>query len=589
MARSPTYLTLGSSNMNLRTISVSNYRSITSAKKIRLDRTTVLIGPNNEGKSNILRALVLAMSILTRGRTIRTIGNTRQIGYSAHGYNWEMDFPIGKQQSNPRGETEIVLEFGLEGDEYAEFQNEVKSKITGLLPLKFRVGRSGVSVTYHKKGPGAAILSKKSPKISEFVSSRIEFEHIPAVRTADSARDIVYELVSRELESLESDPAYQKAFEKIAAMQQPILDALGDNIKKTLQQFLPQVKKVVLDLPPEQRFRALRRGVSIAVDDGTMTPLEYKGDGVQSLAALAMIRHASARSGRGKNFVIAVEEPESHLHPKAIHELKEVIDDLGKDHQVIITSHNPLFVDRRVLSSNIIVNNKKARAATHVAEIREILGVRASDNLRNAEMVLVVEGEDDVSSIRAIMKSRSPYIAECLNNGSLAFDSLDGGTNLPYKLSLLRDTICLYHVFLDYDKCGKDSYAAAKRSGLLEDGQINFARASGREESELEDLLRVDLYKSALESKYRILLANQKFKGKKKWSDRIKDVFVAHGKPWDDNIKNAVKNLVADQVDADPSKALAEIDQSVIDGLIGALETRLREKEKAQQDAAGNA
>lgn len=575
--------------MNLKTVSISNYRSITSAKKIRLDRTTVLIGPNNEGKSNILRALVLAMTILTRGRTVRAIGRSRRVGYSVRGYNWEMDFPISKQIKCPKGETEIILEFGLEDKEYSEFQNEVGSKITGLLPLKFCIGKAGVMITYHKKGPGAVVLSRKSEKIAEFVSSRMEFEHIPAIRTAESAQEIVYELVSRELAGLERNPEYVTALDKIAKLQKPILDSLANNIKSTLKQFLPQVESVELYLSEEQRFSALRRGVLMSIDDGTMTPLEYKGDGVQSLAALAMIRHASVRSGKGKSFVIAIEEPESHLHPKAIHELKDVIDHLGEEHQVILTSHNPLFVDRRVLSSNIIVNNKKAQTARNVSEIRDILGVRASDNLRNAEMVLVVEGEVDVNSIKELLCVRSPYLSQCLHNGSLALDSLGGGTKLPYKLSLLRDSICLYHVFLDHDKCGQESYAAAKRSGLLDDGQINFAMASGRKESEFEDLLQVSLYKAAVEAKYRITLANQKFKGSKKWSDRMKDVFTASGKLWDDNIKNELKNIVSAQVKANPSNALAAVDETVFESLVTALETRLKEKEKAQQDAAGNA
>ncbi|MCG6157079.1 ATP-dependent nuclease [Rubinisphaera margarita] len=575
--------------MNLQTISVSNYRSITTAKKIRLDRTTVLIGPNNEGKSNILRALVLAMTALTRGRVVSGSGRFRRVGYNVQGYKWEMDFPINKQAKQPKGETEIILEFKLEDAEYAEFQKEVKSKITGLLPLKLQIGKAGVTVTFHKKGRGAATLSKKSSKIAEFVSNRIEFEHIPAVRTAESAQDIVYELVSRSLEALEQDPVYIEALNTVASLQNPILDSLSDNIHNTLHQFLPQVKKVEIKMPEELRFRAFRRGVTVSVDDGTLTPLEYKGDGVQSLAALAMIRHASTHAGKGKSFVIAIEEPESHLHPKAIHELKEVIDDLGKQHQVIITSHNPLFVDRRVLTSNIIVNNKKAQAATNVEEIRNILGVRASDNLRNAEMVLVVEGEDDVSSIRAILGARSTYLTKCFDNGSLALDSLGGGTNLRYKLSLLRDSICLYHVFLDYDKCGQESYDAAKRAGLLEDGQINFARASGRTESELEDLVDVGVYKGAIEAKYRISLDNPRFKGRKKWSDRIKDVFVAHGKPWSNETKNDVKNLVAEQISADPSNAISAINDTVVDGLTSALEGRLQEKEKAQQDASCSA
>lgn len=575
--------------MNLHTLSVSNYRSITSAKKIRLDRTTVLIGPNNEGKSNILRALVLAMRILTRGRTTEIYGRRRRVGYNVQGYNWEMDFPIGKQKSKPNGETEIILEFNLEEEEYQDFQSEIKSKITGLLPLKLSIGRNGVKVAFHKKGKGAVGLTRKSPKIANFVSSRIEFEHIPAVRTAESALDVVEELVGRELSVLEENEDYQKALSSIADLQKPILEELARNLKETLKQFLPKVKNVSIDLPIEQRLRAFRRGVSISIDDGTLTPLQHKGDGVQSLSALAMIRHSSSRTGKGKNFVIAIEEPESHLHPKAIHELKDVIDELGQEHQVLITSHNPLFVDRRVLASNIIVNQNKARAAKSVAEIREVLGVRAADNLRNAEMVLVVEGEDDVSSIKALFHDRSEYLSECINNGTLAFDSLGGGTKLPYKLSLLRDSICLYHVFLDYDRCGKESYQKAKQSGLLEDGHFVYAKASGKNESELEDLMGVDLYKASLERKYGITLSNRLFRSKKKWSERIKDVFDAHGKPWSDAVKNDVKNIVADLIESNPTNAVSEQNKTIIDGLITSLESRLKEKEKAQQDATGNA
>jgi ABC-type cobalamin transport system ATPase subunit len=52
--------------MKLTSISVENYRSITNASKIRLGNTPVLVGPNNEGKSNVLLALVTAMNLLPR-------------------------------------------------------------------------------------------------------------------------------------------------------------------------------------------------------------------------------------------------------------------------------------------------------------------------------------------------------------------------------------------------------------------------------------------------------------------------------------------------------------------------------------------
>ena len=45
--------------MKLSDFSVVNYRSITTARKIKTNNMTVLVGKNNEGKSNILRALTL--------------------------------------------------------------------------------------------------------------------------------------------------------------------------------------------------------------------------------------------------------------------------------------------------------------------------------------------------------------------------------------------------------------------------------------------------------------------------------------------------------------------------------------------------
>jgi AAA15 family ATPase/GTPase len=50
--------------MELVSFSVSNYRSVTSAYRLPIRRPTVLIGPNNEGKSNILRALVSSLQFL---------------------------------------------------------------------------------------------------------------------------------------------------------------------------------------------------------------------------------------------------------------------------------------------------------------------------------------------------------------------------------------------------------------------------------------------------------------------------------------------------------------------------------------------
>lgn len=50
--------------MRLVGFSVKSYRSIVNTERIQLSNKTVIVGPNNEGKSNLLRALILGMNTL---------------------------------------------------------------------------------------------------------------------------------------------------------------------------------------------------------------------------------------------------------------------------------------------------------------------------------------------------------------------------------------------------------------------------------------------------------------------------------------------------------------------------------------------
>ena len=53
--------------MKLVSTTIADFRSITSAYKVALHDFTVLVGPNNEGKSNVLAAISLALSLLESG------------------------------------------------------------------------------------------------------------------------------------------------------------------------------------------------------------------------------------------------------------------------------------------------------------------------------------------------------------------------------------------------------------------------------------------------------------------------------------------------------------------------------------------
>lgn len=574
--------------MKLISFTVEKYRSITKAHKIKLDKTVILVGPNNEGKSNILRALVTAMNVLTKGRRpmlIRRAQKSRVINRFVHRkfYSWSTDFPVNLQDKHPDGQSVMILEFKLTDEELVDFRKEIKSNLKGTLALHIALGSDDTTVRVYKKGKGGKTLTSKSDIISTFVAERLDFEHIPAIRTAQSAQRIVEEMVERELSKVEENPEYQSVLKQVEELQQPILDVLSSSIKETLVKFLPAVSDVRVQIDLEERYRALRRSCQIVINDGTPTLLKYKGDGVQSLAALGIMRHASERGARGRNLVIAVEEPESHLHPHAIHELKDVLAELSEKHQVVLTTHCPLFVDRSRISSNIVVHNKKARPAKSIHEIREILGVRASDNLRNAELVLLVEGAEDKIAIEALLAHLSSSLKSALHNGTLAIDTLGGGSNLSYKVSLIRDTLCLTHCFLDDDQCGRDSFDKARVQGLLTDADVHFTVCDGMSEAEIEDIFNPQIYEAVIKNSFGVSLQSPKFKTKKKWSDRMKEVFRQQGKRWDSRIEQDIKSKVAFAIANSPSDSLNSQKRSSVDALVSSLEERLAELSKGRQ------
>src|SRR5689334_20571469 len=192
--------------MQLVSFSVTNYRSITTAYKLPIGQSTVLIGPNNEGKSNILRALVTALGVLSNLSRIRIMQGRFRYAFSYEGaYNWKKDYPVTLQDKNPNGESIFNIEFELTDNEIDEFVNEVKSTLNGTLPIQLTLGQKDPGFHVLKRGPGAAALTKKAEAIARFVAKRIDINHIQAVRTASSAHRVVEEIVEKQLSAIEGD------------------------------------------------------------------------------------------------------------------------------------------------------------------------------------------------------------------------------------------------------------------------------------------------------------------------------------------------------------------------------------------------
>lgn len=555
--------------MKITSITVKKYRSISASEKINLSDLTVLIGPNNEGKSNILNALVCAMTIVQRhsGRLEDFFDD------DTRGYDWDRDFPISLQSRKSGLETEFRLEFQLETDEVTEFKNEIGSNINGVLVIDISIGKGDPTFHVVKKGPGAVTLERKSKNIAKFIGNKIRINYIPAVRTEEASEDVVRAMVSRALRKIEKLDQYKEALDKIAELQEPILRELSSTVASTMRSFLPQVSDVQININQATRSRAIR-APEIIVNDGTPTHIERKGDGIKSLAAISLLHEVNEDASVAS--VLAIEEPEAHLHPEAIHRLRDVIKEISTRRQVVITTHCPLLVARDDIKSNIIVKSSVAKPAKKISEIRDAIGVRASDNLQSATFILLVEGEDDKISLDSILPRLSNIISGAIKNSFIIIDYVGGAGNLPYKASLIRSQLLNIHVLADNDDAGRESVQKSIDQGIIGRDEYTLTNCPGMPSSEFEDCVDPEIYREALQRIYGIDINVPQFRGKSKWSDRIKSVFQTQGKLWNDTEKARVKMSVAECIATFKGDPLCRHKGEAIRNLVPILERRIQ-------------
>jgi len=570
--------------MKLVVFKLENYRSISQSHRLAFGKSlTTLIGPNNEGKSNILRALVAALKIITtfaqRGFILSRGANLRLraigAGSSRRLYTWETDFPLSLQEAHPDGATLFVAEFQTTPSEAKRFETTIGRKLEGILSFEIRCSAAEWNL-FVRDGGATLIHPNHFRSACQLVSQAISPQYIPSVRTAESAQEIVYGIIRSEFAALKAKKQYRDAVRAIAAIEKPVLAMLSKAVTETLHEFLPTVMRVRLKLSEKEQEEAIRQACSIIVHDGTETDLNQKGDGIQSLAAMSLMRYAALRSAGKRRIILAVEEPETHLHSKAIHQLRNVLNEIAVNNQVIITTHNPVFVNREQIGTNILVSANNASPATSAEQIREMLGVRPSDNLRHAEVVLVVEGEDDRIALEALLKQYSITLRAGLSNGVLAIDPLHGSTNLTFKLSLIRAALCSAFVFVDFDGAGKKAVEKALADRVLSKADLKFAMCRGKDESELEDLYSLSFCEPVVKAAFGVDLVKPLMRGRRKWVDRVGECFQKQGQAWDDGTKAAVKAKIAAAVVASPNLALQKATRAPFDALVKALEERVK-------------
>lgn len=565
--------------MRVTRFKVERYRSIRTSESIDLSTLSVLVGPNNEGKSNILRAIVVGLRALSRigqdpydARLSRGVLRRRIDDFEI--YDWLRDFPLGLQDASPGASSVFEYEFELNEADRADFKANTGHALNGHLKIRVLLDAQGRGVfKIVKQGPSSAVMNANIRKIAQFVSRRIRVEYIPASRTAQESLSIVRREVMATYRSLAEDSEYRAAMAHLERLTNEALVPVQEKLLKHVQSLVPSVREIGIAADLGPGFLSPER-VDVQLDDGLRTSLGTKGDGVQSLVAIAWLRMTATERTNG-TCILAVEEPEAHLHPGAVRELAQALDELAAEHQVVLTTHSPILVRREPARANIIVKSHSAAPAKNLMAVRDCLGVRLPDNMTSAEVVLVVEGIHDAVVLRHLLRERSRVIAASLLSGRLAIRDAGGASNVPYHSKLSADSVCRVHAVLDDDKEGRAARSRLEQMGF-EAADATMLSAVGMSESELEDLFDESIFAPLLLDRYGVTCDPKVSQPQKRFSLRMKDYFRSSGQVWSDSTASNVKAELAQLlVSGHESAVVSGEREAVVGALVRALERKL--------------
>lgn len=306
--------------MKLKRIIVSNHARVADLD-LEVRDHLVLVGPNNVGKSALLRCLDLLMGASTAALY-------QQVGAA--------DFC---DSSEP---LEIQVELGdLDFDSLALFPDEIDA-IAGTLTLKLVASLdSAENLSITRTGPNGGTQRQLSREQIAGIGWRLlGATGLSRDLREDrrSAVDEILQAVDLGTEQEDFDALIETLVKKLESS--PVLDALRDSLASQLSKALPSAveKDHLVFLPGAAADQDVLSGVTLkVVDDGKPRSLTDQSDGTRALYVIALYDLVSASAN-----LVAIDEPEIHLHPTSQRSLAGLL--LAGANQKVLATHSPDFV-----------------------------------------------------------------------------------------------------------------------------------------------------------------------------------------------------------------------------------------------------
>lgn len=467
----------GVSRPRLHKLIIKNFRAIgTKPVEVELDDIVVLVGPNNAGKSSILRAYEIVM----------------QHGSKA-GHLAADDFPNGvvAADSLPEVELQTVIFSNAPGERWIQKNPAgemlIREQWVWESPNKDPV-RRGFDVSkgdWDDQVPWGApnIANARRPR-----PHRIDAFASPDVQAAAIA-NLITALLKDRLTTFKSDPSaaksdYDLVLEKIRDLQSRVVAATDGEVQKIEGEISSYLGRIFpghrvkfeanAETDVEKAYTPFKAApdVLMGTDGGYFSTIAHQGSGARRTLLWATLKYLSEADDAvgARPHVLLLDEPEICLHPSAIREARSVLYSLPESGswQVMLTSHSPIFIDLSKDNTTIVrvfrSEDSEVRSTTLFRPTRAKL---TADDRRNMKLLnicdpylhefffggrqVVVEGDTeytafsmlkelhpseyhDVQVIRARGKGIIPSVARVLLQFSKSFSILHD-TDTPQTAS----------------------------------------------------------------------------------------------------------------------------------------------------------
>ena len=331
--------------MTITSVRIRNFRGIKDLQ-LELDDVAVLIGENNSGKTSVLDALKLCL---------RDLGPGRRVVFDA------LDFHLPNDQADPTSAKPIQIDITFSEQESGQWGEDLKRRLESAGIRQEDGGRSQVRLRvtcgYDRKNRDYTqdwfFLDLKENRLRNVGSdARTQLQQEVSYFYLSALRDAAHHFDARGpfwrpflRDSQLADEKKEKIEQKLREVNDLVVESHASF--KDVKNGLDLVQKVVslaagdlvsIEAVPKRMFDMLAKAqVHLGTATGAKIPVGRHGEGTQSLAVLTLFSSFLKLPSEGAP-ILALEEPEAHLHPSAIRALWKIVS--GFAGQKLISTHS---------------------------------------------------------------------------------------------------------------------------------------------------------------------------------------------------------------------------------------------------------